>query len=380
MVVVVWSRGVTGSDKELVPGLYESVVTDRLSGALTSVPDELVSLDDLDPADGDVLIARHVAGVVLQLLRSVPDADRPGRQVELANAILSLIATAAAPLLGERIDPGSRVLRSIRDAAPFSPHLPRPTIPLSSSALLVNNRGEPGVGDAVRQELESADRVDLVCAFIRWTGVRIVLDAIRRVTARGGRVRILTTTYLGATERRAVDELIAAGAEVRVFYDVEATRLHAKAWLLHRDSGFSTAYVGSSNLSRAALVDGLEWNVRLSDVENPACAGRLPGHLRGLLGQRRSPGVPARRRRRAARSGLGQPARRRPARPDDRLWGRLSVRRHRARAPAPSVRDPLCPRRRAAPAQPVAQSGGGGHRHRQDGGRRPRLQAAAGRR
>jgi len=151
---------------ELAPGLYESVLTDRLSTLLNSVPADLIGLEDLDTADGDVLLAGHIGRVVLRLLRSVPEADRPIRQVELANALLSLMATAATPLVGERIDDRSQILRSISRWDPFSPpnsnaagKVSRPPMPLSSSALLVNNRGEPGVGDAIRQELGSADRV-----------------------------------------------------------------------------------------------------------------------------------------------------------------------------------------------------------------------------
>ena len=72
---------------------------------------------------------------------------------------------------------------------------------------------------------------------------------------------------MGATEKRAVDELVALGAEVRVAFDARTTKLHAKAWLIERGSGLSTAFVGSSNLSHTALFDGLEWNVRLSEVD-----------------------------------------------------------------------------------------------------------------
>jgi superfamily II DNA or RNA helicase len=75
---------------------------------------------------------------------------------------------------------------------------------------------------------------------------------------------------MGATERRALDDLARLGAEIRVSYDAARTRLHAKAWLFHRDTGFSTACVGSSNLSAAAMLDGLEWNVRLSRIDNGA--------------------------------------------------------------------------------------------------------------
>ena len=149
--------------------------------------------------------------------------------------------------------------------------LPRPEVPLSTSALLMNARNQPRIGSEIRRELASADRVDLLCAFVKWNGVRIIEDEIRAVVARrgAGSVRVITTTYTGATDRRAVDRLIELGAEVRVSYETRTTRLHAKAWLFHRLSGFSTAYVGSSNLSRSALVDGLEWNVRLSTIEQP---------------------------------------------------------------------------------------------------------------
>ena len=77
---------------------------------------------------------------------------------------------------------------------------------------------------------------------------------------------MITTAYMKATQRWAIDELIRIGAKVKISYDSRRTRLHAKARLIRRNTGFSTAFVGSSNLSAAAQLDGLEWNVRLSKV------------------------------------------------------------------------------------------------------------------
>jgi superfamily II DNA or RNA helicase len=80
---------------------------------------------------------------------------------------------------------------------------------------------------------------------------------------------VLTTVYTGSTERKALDWLVSIGAQVRVSYDTDGTRLHAKAWRFQRDSGFSTVYIGSSNLTKSAMLDGVEWNVRLSEVSAP---------------------------------------------------------------------------------------------------------------
>ena len=173
-------------------------------------------------------------------------------------------------------DVGHPPAQLLRIAAPTSAGLVtiadgRPSTPLSEPALLTNTKGEPSLGSELRAEIDTADRVDLLCAFVKWHGLRLLEAELGRLQAPRSPFRVITTTYIGATERAALDRLVSDfGAEVKIQYDAQRTRLHAKAWLFRRHTGFDTAYVGSSNLSRAALLDGVEWNVRLSRVGTPS--------------------------------------------------------------------------------------------------------------
>ncbi|WP_019481879.1 DUF3427 domain-containing protein [Arthrobacter sp. TB 23] len=214
-----------------------------------------------DDSSPDVL-SRHVAEIVRQELA----AAKPGARVALANRLLDHLAGT------DRIAAGPTQLHSLhRPDTLKRRNLRRPSTPLSDSALLTNSKEDPNLAAELRTEIESANTVDLLCAFVRWTGLRLLKPALEQLEDRGVRLRVITTTYMGATERRAIDELVNRyGAEVRINYETHATRLHAKAWLFRRNSGFDTAYVGSSNLSQAALLDGLEWNVRLSSIGTPA--------------------------------------------------------------------------------------------------------------
>src|SRR3546814_4680704 len=65
-------------------------------------------------------------------------------------------------------------------------------------------------------------------AFIRRSGISPLLSALRRHTEAGKALRVLTTTYTGSTEGRALDQLADLGADVRISYDLGSTRLHAK--------------------------------------------------------------------------------------------------------------------------------------------------------
>lgn len=257
------------------PGVYELVISRALQSLLANLPSDLLQLAKLDPAEAHRILARHVAAILERVLAQqgtqADPRERLELQLRLCSEILGLLGQAEEAPTGDQLlgigsrDPAGR---------PRDPWV-RPRTPLSDSALLVNASQEPTIASELEREIESADSIDLLCAFIKWHGLRLLLEPLRRFRARGGQLRVLTSTYMGVTEVRPLEELQKLGAHVRVTYETETTRLHAKAWLFHRNTGFTTAYIGSSNLSRSALVDGLEWNVRLSVRETPAVIDRF---------------------------------------------------------------------------------------------------------
>ncbi|MBI5545691.1 MAG: DUF3427 domain-containing protein [Deltaproteobacteria bacterium] len=271
--------------QRLEDGVYDHLLDEALAKLVDLAADRQVDVADLDVARTPAFIAAHLRPLVERVLSSVRGEakDRQQARVVILNRLLSALADAASEFCSEApLDPGetrvagARHLRLVRPRPALDALAPvlLPETPLSESALLLNATGEPSLGHELQRELASADRVDLLCAFVKWSGLRFVLDDLRalvaRARARGSStpLRVLTTTYIGASDARAIDELAGLGAEVRISYDVRRTRLHAKAWLFHRASGTHTAYIGSSNLSRAALHEGLEWNVRLAQRDS----------------------------------------------------------------------------------------------------------------
>ncbi|WP_341719253.1 DUF3427 domain-containing protein [Micromonospora sp. FIMYZ51] len=260
---------------DLDRGVYDHLVTHDLANRLQRVDSTLIQHTNLDSADAPDALARHIATLAHRALRAVGGGDdRLHRQIELANRVAEAIATLSPQAATEQdqVADAERLLHAIA-APPIPPAQPafppRPSTPLSTGALLVNGRHQPRIGHEVAYEMASADSVDLLCAFVKWGGLLQVQGPIRELIERGGRLRVITTTYLGATDQRALDRLAALGAEIKVSYETRTTRLHAKAWLFRRRTGTTTAYVGSSNLSKAAMLDGLEWNVRISNLEQP---------------------------------------------------------------------------------------------------------------
>ncbi|MEZ6015642.1 MAG: DUF3427 domain-containing protein [Planctomycetota bacterium] len=266
----------------LQEGVYERIVDERLAAALSA----LEAGERLRPtrrklADSEAgdRLGMHLAGIVERAIADLPERKRAAAGIALVRELVD--ALARQPGQSERqseapVEAGT-VLHAVTAKRPDGSWatLTPPLVPLLDSTLLTNSPGEPRVLAQLLSEVPTAARIDVVMAFVRRSGVRPLRDALRRHCAEGRGLRVLTTTYTGSTEAAALDDLVDLGAEVRVSYDVTATRLHAKSWLFDRGLGVATAYVGSSNMTHSAQVTGIEWIVRASSARNRALVDKL---------------------------------------------------------------------------------------------------------
>lgn len=253
---------------KLVHGLYESLINKLIDAGITEAASHDLHSETrvLDSGDSHTYLAQYLAEHIRKAFTSFPQAERLERQMELANRILSLLSESSP----EAFDKDqARLLRAEILLTLGPTPLQRADTPLSTSCLMTGTRQDPTLVSQLRKEIASADRVDILCSFIKWGGVRILDESLRQLTATKS-LRVITTSYMGATDPKAVEFLRnLPNTEVQVSYDTRRTRLHAKAYIIHRETGFGVAYIGSSNLSQAALTDGLEWNVKISQEESP---------------------------------------------------------------------------------------------------------------
>ncbi len=261
------------TERQLAPGLRDELITAEIEEAMALLASDRIDVNVVDKSEAVERLGRHLLRVARRL-RSPTNDDELVSSAALVNEAISALGPEFSV---DHVATPVRVLRGIRRPAGLASDAlpPHPSIPLSTSELMVNGAGEPSLGSVLQQELRCANEVDLICAFVGYKGIEALRNELRALVDRGGRVRVITSTYLGSTSGRALDDLVRLGAEVRVNYQGMATKLHAKAWLFRRPGELDTAFIGSSNLSEAALYTGLEWNVRLARADAPSVFARI---------------------------------------------------------------------------------------------------------
>ena len=261
------------SNEELEVGVYERPITKAVAEALAGLDQKRLGIRPLSSDEAPDRVALHLRNEIERALASIPESRRVEVSVDLINSVVQnlVAATGRAEFADQSLTSAGEILTSVMSLDPGGRprEIQAPLLSLLETTLLTNAKRDGIVGSQLLHEIDSSASIDILVAFVRRTGVKDLLASLRRLCDRGGSVRVITTTYTGSTEKKALDQLIEVGAEVKVSYDTSATRLHAKAWLFERRSGYPTAYIGSSNLTGMALYQGLEWNMRVSGARNP---------------------------------------------------------------------------------------------------------------
>ncbi|MGP7733148.1 DUF3427 domain-containing protein [Oceanimonas smirnovii] len=272
----------------LLQGLYDLLTTQDFTDTAEALAQAGLTIhaEELNPEFSHERLADALAEQLSQLLAGIKGKDKIEAQAHLVNDILRysrrrLEKNDEAELLATP----PQVVRAL-----YSTKVPdMPVIGLSQPWLFTAGKDSPALFHELQAELASCNGVDILMSFITVSGVRKIIDVLKHITSTNAqgqsqaRVRIITTTYIGATEQKALDMLAQLpNCAVRVSLDGRRTRLHAKAWIFERHSGFGSAYVGSANLSSSALMGGLEWTVKFTEKGQNQLYQRAQAHFETL--------------------------------------------------------------------------------------------------
>lgn len=252
---------------KLAYGIYDVLLDSHLQSIMDQYPELRTVLGKIDAEEQPARYADLVAKVVRQVLREETDSDK---RTQICNAILAQLYAGTEHQVNIRqlVSGKKPVLLEITPPNYAKPGIPRPHTPIFESSLFTGSPRDPQLVHELLAEMKSADSADILISFIKWSGLRLLMPAFEDLRDRRVPVRLITTSYMGASDAPAVEWLARMpNVQTRVSYDTQRTRLHAKAYLFKRNSGFSTAYIGSANMSHSAMTSGLEWNLKVTEQD-----------------------------------------------------------------------------------------------------------------
>lgn len=270
----------------LKQGIYEQIVNDKIKKELAEFDPQKydITLEGLDVEDARKILTIYISFIVKRGLKFIRDGfnsnedkEALAAQIKLCNDIINQIVNNSGEedfkefnILekGELLTSIYSKLNSAR--AIESKKVIRPSTSIIESTLFTGSTQEPNMMSEIKKEISSSDSIDLLVSFVKWSAIRRIIEELREFTNREGtRLRIIATTYMQATDYKAIEELSKLkNTEIKINYETNHMRMHAKSYLFKRDTGFTVAYIGSSNLSNPALTEGLEWNLKITEKES----------------------------------------------------------------------------------------------------------------
>lgn len=254
-------------------GIYEQVISNKIHEELKIREDEInIFKEEIEKEEAKVILSKYLQEVTKKSLNLIKNKDI-NKQIEVCNQIINYLSEQVEDkeIKENNIHKDGEILLSVEEKinkSKIKNNNIRPLTPISQSYLFTNSNNEPDLISELKREILSSDNIDILVSFIRWSGLRLIKDELIEHT-QTKKLRIITTSYMGASEFKVIKFLSELpNTEVKISYDTQRTRLHAKSYMFHRNTGFTTAYIGSSNISKDAMTTGLEWNMKVSEKDS----------------------------------------------------------------------------------------------------------------
>lgn len=254
-------------------GIYEQVISNKIHEELKIREDEInIFKEEIEKEEAKVILSKYLQEVTKKSLNLIKNKDI-NKQIEVCNQIINYLSEQVEDkeIKENNIHKDGEILLSVEEKinkSKIKNNNIRPLTPIAQSYLFTNSNNEPDLISELKREILSSDNIDILVSFIRWSGLRLIKDELIEHT-QTKKLRIITTSYMGASEFKAIKFLSELpNTEVKISYDTQRTRIHAKSYMFHRNTGFTTAYIGSSNISKDAMTTGLEWNMKVSEKDS----------------------------------------------------------------------------------------------------------------
>jgi superfamily II DNA or RNA helicase len=260
-------------------GIYEELVTKLVTRKINELDKNAYHIDKakIDKTEASIILSKHLSTTIKRALEFINGENQLELQIAIANKIIQFLKEELMKedFNNDLIEVEGEILKAVFtkiDAhfSDFDIHLKEitPYTRLTHSELFTGGNVGLSLESELKKEILSSNGIDLLVSFIKFKGIIILERELQEFTKRGGKLRVITTTYMGASDYKAIQMLSKLkNTEVKISYNTGNERLHAKAYLFYRDTGFHTGYIGSSNFSRSALTDGLEWNIKITTKE-----------------------------------------------------------------------------------------------------------------
>lgn len=281
----------------MITGVYEQILNDLFEEKISRADADryYIGCRDVKKKEAAKLLSMYLLSVIEPLFfglvnSSANDEDAEDstndcvqRGISVANAIIKKLVDEFHVDTGNLVSAKAKILTAVIDKTRSDyPDLAGRLNDIVPMKGLANGALFTGAGiqiySELQREISTADEIHLMVSFIKKSGLMLIFPQLKKFTEKGGHLKVITTTYMQASEYEAVMKLATLkNTEIKISYDVTNQRLHAKAYIFIRKTGFGTAYIGSSNLSNPALTSGAEWNVKIAQVEQPRMMKTVTG-------------------------------------------------------------------------------------------------------